>query len=289
MSSDNIILYQKPELHNPVLLLGFSGWMNSGEVSTGAISYLVNKLGAKEFAAINPEGFYIESFPGNMEIASMFRPNAKIEEGIIKDYEDSSNRFFFDDKNNLLLFSGKEPHLHWQEFCDSIFELCDRFGVRKMYFIGSVAGLVPHTREPRIHCSVSDWEMKKYLDKLGFNFTDYEGPASIVTKLTVEARRRNRSMAVMVAAVPAYVQGNNPMALEAVIRRLRKILGIDIDINELAQLGEAFQEKIEEVVKNEPELAENIQKLEENYDNEVFDEDMGDLKQWLKDKGVKVD
>jgi proteasome assembly chaperone (PAC2) family protein len=163
------------------------------------------------------------------------------------------------------------------------------FGVKRIYFVGSVAGLVPHTREPRLHCSVSDSDMKHYLEQLGFNFTNYEGPGSIVTKLIVESRRRNKQMAVMVAAVPAYVQGNNPKALEAVIRRLRKILGIQIDINELAQLGEAFQEKIQEVVNNEPELAENIRKLEENYDNEVFDEDMGDLKQWLKDKGVKVD
>jgi len=287
--NDNIVLYQKPELRSPVLLLGFSGWMNSGEVSTATIGYLVSKLAAEEFATIESENFYIENFPGNMEIASMFRPKTKIEGGIVKSYQDSVNRFFFDEKNNLLLFSGKEPHFNWQKFCDSVFELCDEFGVSRIYFIGSVAGLVPHTREPRLHCSVSDEKMKEYLDELGFNFTDYEGPASIITKLTVEARRRNKSMAVFVVAVPAYVQGNNPMALEAVIRCLKRILGLQIDINELVQLGEAFQDKIEEVVKNEPELAENIQKLEENYDNEVFDEDMGDLKQWLKDKGVKVD
>lgn len=289
MDKQGIRLYQKPELNNPVLLIGLSGWMNSGEVSTAVVSYLVNKLSAREFAAINPEGFYIENFPGNMEIASIFRPTVKISEGIVKKHQNNTNRFFFDRENDLILFSGHEPHLNWQQFCDYIFEICDMFGVERIYFVGSVAGLVPHTREPRLHCSASDSEMKNYLDELGFNFTNYEGPGSIVTKLTVEAGRRNKQMAVMVATVPAYVQGNNPMALEAVIRRFRKILGIDIDINELVQLGEAFQEKIEEVVSNEPELAENIHKLEENYDNEVFDEDMGDLKQWLKKKGVKVD
>jgi len=29
--------------------------------------------------------------------------------------------------------------------------------------------------------------------------------------------------------------------------------------------------------------------LEENYDNEVFDTEMGELKKWLEQKGVRLD
>jgi predicted ATP-grasp superfamily ATP-dependent carboligase len=269
--------------------MGFSGWMNSGEVSTASISYLVNKLNVKEFASIKSEGFYIESFPGDMEIASMFRPEVEIKDGLIKNYDNSPNRFFADRQNNLIFFKGKEPNINWQGYIDCVLELCKNFDISEVYFIASAAGLVPHTREPRVHCSVSGEKMKNYLAELGFNFTDYQGPASIVTRFLLDAPKYDINAAVMVSTVPAYVQGNNPMAVEAIIKYMKKILALEINIKDIIQLGKAFQDKINEVVQTQPELAENIQKLEQNYDNEVFDEDMGDLKQWLKQKGVKVD
>ena len=37
MASDKLNIYNKPKLCNPRLLLGFSGWMDGGEVSTGTV------------------------------------------------------------------------------------------------------------------------------------------------------------------------------------------------------------------------------------------------------------
>ena len=36
-------------------------------------------------------------------------------------------------------------------------------------------------------------------------------------------------------------------------------------------------------------LAESVRQLEEIYDNEVFDSEMGDLKTWLRQRGVRPD
>ena len=47
--------------------------------------------------------------------------------------------------------------------------------------------------------------------------------------------------------------------------------------------------KLGEVLEPESELAEHIRKLEENYDNNVFDTQMGDLKEWLEERGIRVD
>ncbi|MHC4758882.1 MAG: hypothetical protein ACYTE8_09505 [Planctomycetota bacterium] len=43
------------------------------------------------------------------------------------------------------------------------------------------------------------------------------------------------------------------------------------------------------VLKKQPELVSNIAKLEEDYDNEVFDTEMPDLKNWLQQKGIRLD
>src|SRR3972149_7159873 len=143
MTTGKLNIFKKPKLKNPRLLMGLSGWMDGGEVSTGTIKYFIEKLGAERFADIQPEGFYIYSFPGSMEITVLFRPYTRKKDGLIEEYEVTANSFFYNEENNLILFLGKEPNMNWEEFAVYIFLLCVEFGVETLYFIGSVAGLVP--------------------------------------------------------------------------------------------------------------------------------------------------
>jgi len=154
MAPDKLKIYKKPKFNKARLLLGFSGWMDGGEISTGTIRLLIEHFGAGKFADIRPESFYIYNIPGSMEVTAMFRPYTKIEDGLITSYDVPTNTFYCDEKNNLILFLGKEPNLCWTEYAECIFSICEDFGVNMIYFIGSVAGLVPHTREPHIFCSV---------------------------------------------------------------------------------------------------------------------------------------
>ena len=282
-------IYKRPKLDNPQMLLGFTGWMDGGNVSTGTVKYLIDKLAAERFAEIEPEGFYIYSFPGSMELTALFRPHTKIKNGLITTFGIPANEFFASEQNNLILFLGKEPHLQWEEFSQRIFSLCTEFGVKSVYFIGSVAGLVPHTREPRIFCSVSGTQLKATFEQYGVKFTDYEGPASIITYMTANAGKHDLSMATLVATIPAYVQGNNPKCIEAVIRRLVGIMGLHIEHDDLRVVSDEFEKKLSDVVQEQEELAGNVQKLEEDYDNEIFDSEMGDLKKWLEQKGIRLD
>jgi proteasome assembly chaperone (PAC2) family protein len=92
-----------------------------------------------------------------------------------------------------------------------------------------------------------------------------------------------------VATTPAYVQGDNPKCIEAVTRRLAGILGLQIELDDLRNVSDEFEKKLSEVVQEQPELAGNIRKLEEDYDNEIFDNEMGDLKKWLQQQGIRLD
>jgi proteasome assembly chaperone (PAC2) family protein len=47
-----------PELDHPILILGFAGWANGGNVAVGMIDYLIQKLGATRFAKTDPNHFY---------------------------------------------------------------------------------------------------------------------------------------------------------------------------------------------------------------------------------------
>ena len=280
---------QKPELSNPVLLLGFSGWMNGDQVSTGAVEYLIEKFQARKFAQIEPADFYIYNFPGPMELSAMFRPHTKIENGIIRTYQPPANDFFSVQSHNLILFVGREPNLAWRQYADCIISLCEQFNVKEIYFIGSVAGLTPHTREPRIFCSVSDEELKASLQQHGIHFTNYEGPASIVSYLTFRSKSQGIGMLNLVAEIPAYVQGHNYKCIETIIRYIASLLNLNIQYDDIRTMADEFEKKLDEAVQHEPKLVETIRKLEQAYDDEVFDTEMTNLKQWLEQRGVRVD
>ena len=48
-----------PRLEHGRLIVGFSGWMDGGEVSTGTIATLASELDAGRIGEIDPDDFYI--------------------------------------------------------------------------------------------------------------------------------------------------------------------------------------------------------------------------------------
>jgi len=249
---------------------------------------LIDKLAARRIGEIDHQGFYLYNFPGAMEVATLFRPHCRIRKGIIREFTFPDNAFFGAEDADLILFSGKEPNTNWVDFGDCIFALCRQLHVKSIYFIGSVAGLVPHTRDPMLFCSVSDAQMKPRFESYGIKFSDYEGPASIITYLTTRAKENDVEMVSVVATIPAYVQGANPKCIVAATRRMAGLLGVHVDLDDLQTSADEFEKKLTEVVQEQPELAENVVKLEQDFDNEVFGE-MGDLKHWLHQKGIRLD
>ena len=289
MASEQLKVRTRPSLTDGRMVLAFSGWMDGGEVSTGTVKWLVKTLGAQPVADIAPEGFYILNFPGSMEISALFRPHTRIEDGLVAEYKLPENTFFCNESADLVLFLGKEPNFNWADFADCIFSFASQAGVSSFYFVGSVGGAAPHTREPRLLSSVSDPGLKTTLGQYGLRFTNYEGPASFSTHLLARARDGGLSMASLVAEIPVYIEGSNPRSIEAVVRKLSAILGLQLGLDELRAVAGAWEKRLNDVLGSKPDLAKYIGKLEEDYDNEVFDTQMGDLKEWLQQQGVRVD
>jgi proteasome assembly chaperone (PAC2) family protein len=289
MSDPRLTMDECPTMTGARMVLGFSGWMNGGEVSIGTVDYLIRRLGARRVGEIDPQDFYIYNIPGSMEVASLFRPHTQIENGLVIDYQPPQNLIFLDEPNRLVLFEGKEPHLHWEQYAECLLEAAAGFGVERIYFLGSYAGVVPHTRDARLYSSVSDEELKAELLSHGVRFSNYTGPASIATHLTHVASRRGLRMATLVAEIPAYVQGPNPRCIETLTRRLAAILGIDVDMEELRRRSDEFEVRLEEAVREKEGLPEMLSKLESDYDNEFFETEMGDLRHWLESRGIRLD
>jgi proteasome assembly chaperone (PAC2) family protein len=268
--TDSLTIYDSPSLEKATLLLAFTGWMDGGDVSTGTVQHLVQLLEARPIAEIDPEPFYVYDIPGSMEVAAMFRPPVTIEGGLIKEFELPSNTFYCHPAGNLVLFIGKEPHLHWRTFGQCIFELTSRLGIRRIVFVGSFGGAVPHTRLPRLYVTCSDPKLLPEMDEYAVRRTGYQGPSSFTTYLMTRAKSVGLDMISLTVEVPGYLQGTNPASIEAVTRRLMKLLRLHLDLAHLRNASTTWELEVSKVVEQNEELAETIHKLEEAYDNELL-------------------
>lgn len=271
--SDILRIRRRPALEGGTLVLAFSGWMDGGDVSTGTVRRLVDLLGAEPFAEIDPEPFYIYNVPGSMELTALFRPHIEIEDGMIKTIEMPSSTFYCHQPADLVLFVGKEPNLRWRAFGDCIFRLAREVGVRRILFVGSFGGSVPHTRQPRLFITCSDEGLLREMERYGVRRTGYQGPGSFTSYLMTQAASAGLEMVSLAAEIPGYLQGTNPVSIEAVTRRLAKILKLSLDLDSLRTASTAWELQVSSAVEQDEQLAEKVRQLEQEYDNDLLELD----------------
>jgi proteasome assembly chaperone (PAC2) family protein len=267
---DLLRFHRHAALHEATLVLAFDGWMDGGSVSTGTVQRLVDLLHARPLAEIDPDSFYLFNFPGPMELAALFRPSIEIEDGLIKNIDMPSARFFTYEEANLVLFLGKEPNLRWPTFADCILEVVAAVGVRRIVFVGSFGGSVPHTREPRLHVTCSHADMLPEMELYALRRSAYEGPGSFASYLMTRVGEIGVRMATLAAEIPGYLQGPNPVCIEAVTRRLAKILRLPLDLAPLRAASTEWELAVTAAIEKDEEMAAKVREMEEAYDNELL-------------------
>jgi len=272
MAAEHLLIKEHPTLTDATLLLALTGWMDGGLVSTGTVQRIMDGRKVAEAGRIEAEPFYLYNFPGPMDIAALFRPQVKIVDGLIEgDLGLPTNVFHVDAAENLVFFLGREPNMLWQTFADCIFEMAEKLGVKRIIFMGSFGGTVPHTREPRMYGSVSHEHLRPILAKHGLRLSNYEGPAGFSTLLLAQSPPRGIEMISLVAEIPGYLEGLNPRSIEAVTRRLAGLLGQPVDLEAMRKASDEWELHVTEAVEKDSDLAETVRKLEDQYDNELIE------------------
>jgi len=306
----DLAIPERPNLRSPRMVLGFTGWMDGGHVSTGTVRYLKETLAASDFASIAPSDFYILHFPvatipvsvysapgkavvasvNPMEFAAVFRPHTRIREGLVEELTYPRNEFSCAEPADLILFLGEEPHIRWGAYCDCVFRIAREFSVSELYFVGSVAGPVPHTRAPRVRASVSSADLKGRLEVTGVRFTEYEGPASIVTALCHRAAAEGIPMSSLVLEIPHYPFLEMPTYPPSIFRAaqlLDELFGLALDLSDLSDAADAARAKLNDLLEGNAEFRQLVRELEAAYDREEDSADEELLRRLME--GIDLD
>lgn len=263
-------IYERPTLERPVLIGGFRGWNDGGQAATLATGYLARLWEARKFADIDPELFV--DFQAT-------RPQVSLDEGRTRRIEWPENTFFRaripGTARDAVLLIGVEPNYRWRTFSELIADLARDLGIELVVTLGALLADVPHTRPSPVTGAATDPQL---VDELGLQLSRYEGPTGIVGVLLDACRRAGIPSVSLWAAVPHYVQlAPSPRAARALCERLSGVLGVDIDIGELAEAEKSYVEQVSEAVATDAETAAYVEELEQRADSLDWLEESGGL------------
>jgi proteasome assembly chaperone (PAC2) family protein len=263
-------IHERPALRRPVLIGAFRGWNDGGQAATLAAGYLARLWGGRKFADIDPELFV--DFQAT-------RPHVTLEEGRTRKIEWPENAFFRapipgSDRDAVLLV-GVEPNYRWRTFTELIADLASDLGVELVITLGALLADVPHTRPSPVTGAATDPVL---VEEFGLQLSRYEGPTGIVGVLLDACRRAGLPSVSLWAAVPHYVSlAPSPRAARALCERLASVLGIEVDVGELAQAEEEYVEQVTQAVASDPETAAYVEELEQRADSLDWLEESGGL------------
>jgi proteasome assembly chaperone (PAC2) family protein len=258
MAMDALKIQELPSLRNPILIAAFAGWPDAAEVASGTARFLSRKLRARRFAEIDPEELYVftETRPTTLILAPGQRA-----------LEWPANEFFYwrnpSGERDLVILQGREPNLNWHVYVEMILDLSGRLGVSQVIALGGTYDAVSHRGQVSLSGHATSPELREQLDRFGITASAYEGPSSVQSALLEACRERDIQAASLWGHAPHYVRAApNPKVSHAMLRVLKAILDVDIDVTELEVAGEALEAKVDAAMMENPELRDYVEQLD---------------------------
>jgi predicted ATP-grasp superfamily ATP-dependent carboligase len=258
--AEELRIHSRPELEKPVLLAAFRGWNDGAQAASLAAGYLAKTWDAVQCALFDPEDFF--DFQAT-------RPHVSLEDGLTRRIEWPETGFYHARPEGLdrdvVLLLGIEPNLRWRTFTELVVGLASELQVELMITLGALLADVPHTRPAPVTGSATDSEL---VERLGLSASRYEGPTGIVGVLHDACREAGIPSASLWAAVPHYVSLTpSPRAAVALCERLGSLIGVDIDVDELEEAAQSYEEQVSEAVASDEETASYVEELERRSDS----------------------
>ena len=262
------------------MIVAFSGWNDAGEAATGALDHLLKAWsktsGAGDgvvpalIADVDAEDFY--DFQVNRpqvssdeaDNRSIAWPTTEIFGMVIEQLE-----------RDLIIVKGVEPSMRWRTFTRDILDLADDCEVSMIITLGSLLADIPHSRPFSVNTTAANPEAAKRLD---VEISKYEGPTGILGTISDACLRRGIDVVCLWAPVPHYASNApSPKASLAIIHALEDFLDITIPQADLPTISETWEKMIDDLARQDSDVADYVKTLEESKDAAEIPEISGEM------------
>ena len=257
------------DLVDPILVAAFAGWNDAADAASSTVDRLIEQWDAELVYELEPDDYY--DFQVN-------RPHVAFTDLGTRHITWPTTRLYVARPEraprDLVLLRGVEPNMRWRPFCTEILAVAEKLDVRLAVAVGALLADVPHTRPIPVSGSVSDPELGA---RLGLEPSTYEGPTGITGVFHDLCAVADLPSLSLWAAVPHYVaQPPCPKAMLALLGRLEDLLEVPIDLGDLAEEARAWEHDVDELAREDTEVAEYVRSLEDARDASELPEASGD-------------
>jgi len=248
-----------PELGQPVMIEALTGFVDAGNATRLAREHLLSELDAQPVVRFDLDQLMdyrsrrpVMQFDGD-HWESYDEPGITLH--LLRDRQDTP----------FLLLEGAEPDLQWERFIAAVTLLVREQGVRLSIGLNSIPMGVPHTRPAGVTAHASRPEL----------ITGYEPwlqrvqvPASAANLLEYRLGQQGLDAMGFAVHVPHYLaQAEYPPAAETLLTSISKATGLLLPSESLRTSGELIRADIDRQVAANPEAAELVAGLEQQYDS----------------------
>jgi hypothetical protein len=245
---------QWPELDEPVVILGFTGWVDAGMAGSAALDILREQLrDGNDFGTVDL---------GDMMDLQQTRPTAR--------WADDGNRVIdwpaitFTSGSlgrDVVIVSGPEPSLRWTEFASVVVDAAHTLGAKRAYTLAGMPALVSHRRAVPVLASATNRALAQELAPLR---PAYIGPTGLQTVVQRALGDADVPSVGLWAQVPQYVSGSpSPVAARALLLRLAELDHLDLDLRSLDARCEAYVTRIDEGLATRPDVREVVDRIDQ--------------------------
>ena len=290
MAEPLIALDELPETR--VIIAGWRRqWSDGGNISSGMPRWLIDKLSARRIGQMTDE---ISRMCFPFQVAGthdLYRPRAAFSEGLPSRPMQWDNGFW-DAGDGLVIFLGIEPWYRIDLYGQAFFEAVAALGNPKIAAVEGYNGPAPPEQERRISCVYSKAAMADELRQHGMLFSSYgsqqrQGPTVGMAMVSLAHYQHPDVEMVRVGAMAPmfpFSGGSGGQlgittdhrAFYDIMRRLRALYSLDIDLSDLRpryeEEAERLQESLDRVAQRNDEARRYIERVRGEHNFMPFEE-----------------
>jgi hypothetical protein len=239
-----------PRLRDAVLVASFDGWVDAAEAASRAVGQVAGE--ATVVATFDPDAVF--------DYRSR-RPMLDVQDGRLTELQwpELAIRHARVDRRDVLIFSGAEPDLRWQELATDAVALMRRLNVVEWVSLGAVPGAVAHTRPVPVMATASEDGL---LDEAAGPEGLLRVPSAALSVLEMAVTEAGTPAVGFYAQVPPYASIGYAAASIALVQRLSRHLSISIDVEALFAEEREQRARYDAAVAGDAMLRETVSRLE---------------------------